>query len=176
MYVEESHRYLQQQYLGSTQKLFLLVYSYLFLLVAQFFYYITLHYILWVPKVVLVVKNLNEGDLRDMDSILRSGRSPRGGHDRVQQTHKYYGKICEILKVEPCVPLLVQSIPGSHKQPFEGLRLLQAIIYLPYQTSVSALINFSVYLTNTPVFLPRESNGQRSLENDQVHRLTESLT
>ena len=51
-----------------------------------------------------MVKNLNEGDLRDMDSILRSGRSPRGGHDRVQQTHKYYGKICEILKVEPCVP------------------------------------------------------------------------
>ena len=131
-YIKESHRYLQQQYLGSTQKLFLLVCSYLFLPVAQFSYYITLHYILWVPKVVLVVKNLNEGDLRDTDSIHRSRRSPRGGHDRVQQTHKYYGKIYQILKVEPCVPLLVQSIPGSHKQPFEGLRLLQAIIYLPY--------------------------------------------
>ena len=36
---------------------------------------------------VLVVKNLNEGDLRDMDSIPRLGRSPGGGHDRVQQTH-----------------------------------------------------------------------------------------
>ena len=54
-----------------------------------------------------MVKNLNEGDLRDMDSIHRSRRSPRGGHDRVQQTHKCYGKIYGMLKVEPCVPLLV---------------------------------------------------------------------
>ena len=33
-------------------------------------------------QVVLVVKNLpvNEGDTKDMGSILRQGRAPRGGH------------------------------------------------------------------------------------------------
>ena len=58
---------------------------------------------------VLVVKNLNEGDLRDMDSIPRSGRSPGGGHDRVQQTHLILWKnlwntesrtLCSITSIE----------------------------------------------------------------------------
>ena len=36
----------------------------------------------WASKVVVLVKNpsANEGDVRDMDSIPGSGRSPGGGH------------------------------------------------------------------------------------------------
>ena len=36
----------------------------------------------WASKVVVLVKNpsANTGDVRDMDSISGSGRSPRGGH------------------------------------------------------------------------------------------------
>ena len=41
----------------------------------------------WVSQVVLVVKNLptNAGDIRDMGSILGSGRSFGGGHDNSVQ-------------------------------------------------------------------------------------------
>ena len=37
----------------------------------------------WASQVVLVVKNLSAsaGDLRDVGSILGSGRAPEGGHD-----------------------------------------------------------------------------------------------
>ena len=40
------------------------------------------HYYLWASRVVPVVKNLpvSEGDVRDMSSILGSGRSPGGGN------------------------------------------------------------------------------------------------
>ena len=36
----------------------------------------------WASQVALVIKNLpvKAEDIRDMDSILGSGRSPRGGH------------------------------------------------------------------------------------------------
>ena len=36
----------------------------------------------WASKVVVLVKNpsANTGDVRDMDSVPGSGRSPRGGH------------------------------------------------------------------------------------------------
>ena len=36
----------------------------------------------WASQVALVVKNspANAGDLRDVDSIIRLGRSPGGGH------------------------------------------------------------------------------------------------
>ena len=39
-------------------------------------------YLYWASQVVLVVKNLpaNAGDIRDMDSISGSGRSPGGRH------------------------------------------------------------------------------------------------
>ena len=44
---------------------------------------ITLGYIInWASQVVLVAKNLpaNAGDIRDLSSIVGSGRSPGGGH------------------------------------------------------------------------------------------------
>ena len=44
-------------------------------------------YYLWASKVALVVKNLpaNAGDIRDMGSIPRWGRSLGGGHDNPLQ-------------------------------------------------------------------------------------------
>ena len=41
----------------------------------------------WASQVALVVKNspANAGDLRDVDSIIRLGRSPGGGHGKPLQ-------------------------------------------------------------------------------------------
>ena len=47
----------------------------------EFFKYI-MWTLIWASKVAVVVKNLpaNGGDIRDVDSIPGSGRSPGGGH------------------------------------------------------------------------------------------------
>jgi len=47
-----------------------------------YYIYIIYTYRIWSSLVALVVKNLpsNAGEIRDMVSILGSGRSPEGGH------------------------------------------------------------------------------------------------